>query len=137
MKKIIFGIMSALIVSAAVYAEGAYGGTEIDLDSIRYNKTNNTSEIRMKIYNEDYNPGVNDLYYALYYLKMDCLQKTFKPMIIEGYNRRNELMLVDYDKRNFSSITAGSNIEQAYNYACQKLTTPDVKEKKSKKNKKK
>jgi len=132
MKKIIFGFISALIFSSAVYAES---GTEIDLDSIRYSRTNNMSEIRLKIYNEEYNPGVNDLYYALYYLKMDCTQKTFKPMIIEGYNRRNELMLVDYDKRNYSPITVGSDIEQAYNYACQKKTAPDVKEKKNKKKK--
>lgn len=133
MKKILLGLVSALIFSSAVYADDIASGTEIDLDSIRYNKANNTAEIRIKIYNENYNPGVNELYYALYYLKMDCSQKTFKPMIIEGYNKKQELMLVDYDKRNYRNIAAGSDIEQAYNFACQMKTAPEVKDKKNKK----
>lgn len=99
---------------------------EIDLDSIRYNKNNGTAEIRMKIYNQNYQKGGNEMYYAMYYLKMDCTQALYKPMLIEGYNKRNELMLVDYEPRPMTPVAAGSNMEQAYNYACKINAIPQA-----------
>ena len=119
--------MSLMIAPVVAALENA-GGTEIDLDSIRYNRADNTAEIRMKIYNEDYNPGQNNMYYALYYFKMNCSRRMFKPMIIEGYNKRDQLMLVNYEKREMQPITAGSNIERAYNFACQLQTIPSLSE---------
>ena len=130
MKKILFGLFFATLAIApiAVAAEEDYtDAAEIDLDSIRYNKKDNTAEIRMKIYNEDYSPENREMYYATYYFKMDCGQKLFKPMMIEGYNKRDELMLVDYQPRQWQEIQAGSNLEQAYGYACQFSPIPKVK----------
>ena len=127
MKKIIFGLLMAMFVlPVAVMAEEYVNEAEIDLDSIRYNKANATSEIRMKIYNENYQAGGNEMYYAMYYLKMDCTQKMYKPMMIEGYNKRDELMLVDYEPRAMQPVASGSNLEQAYNFACQIKAIPDV-----------
>lgn len=120
-----------MAVPAVAMAEGAISGSEIDLDSIRYNKNNNTSEIRMKIYNDNYAVGGNEMFYAMYYLKMDCSQKTYKAMMIEGYNKRDELMLVDYEPRAMQPIANGSDLEQAYNYACKIVPIPQV-DKKSK-----
>lgn len=125
MKKTLMGILIALLTLPAI-ADEYVNEAEIDLDSIRYNKTNATSEIRMKIYNEDYEQGGNEMYYAMYYLKMDCSQKMYKPMMIEGYNKRDELMLVDYESRPMQPIAVGSNLEQAYNFACQVKTLPEV-----------
>ncbi len=130
MKKLLLGIFFATLAIApiAAAAEEAFSdAAEIDLDSIRYNKKNNTAEIRMKIYNEDYSPENQEMYYATYYFKMDCGQKLFKPMMIEGYNKRDELMLVDYQPRQWQEIQAGSNLEQAFGYACQLSAIPKVK----------
>lgn len=132
MKKfLLFVLLTFMTIPAVVMAEGAISGSEIDLDSIRYNKNNNTSEIRMKIYNENYSIGGNEMFYALYYMKMDCSQKTYKPMMIEGYNKRDELMLVDYEPRTMQPIANGSDLEQAYKYACKIVPIPQV-DKKSK-----
>lgn len=117
-KLIIFFLLVTFAFPVAAIAQEYTPEAEIDLDSIRYNKNNNTSEIRMKIYNENYTKGGNEMYYAVYYLKMDCAQKMYKPMMIEGYNKRDELMLVDYEPRQMQPVTVGSNLEQAYNYAC-------------------
>ena len=51
-------------------AEEIISQTEIDLDSIKYNKSKNISEIKMKVYNQNYAPGEDDMYYATYYLLM-------------------------------------------------------------------
>lgn len=127
MKRILSGILfTLLIVPAAAIAEDYVNEAEIDLDSIRYNKNNNTSEIRMKVYNENYKQGGDEMYYAMYYLKMDCSQKMYKPMMIEGYNKRDELMIVDYETRPMKAISAGSNMEQAYNFACKITPVPEV-----------
>ena len=48
-------------------------------------------------------------------------------MMIEGYNKRDELMLVDYQPRQWQAIQAGSNLEQAFGYACQLSAVPKVK----------
>ena len=128
MKKIIYGFLTTFLISSAVNAAEGITGTELDLASIRYNKKNNTSEIKMKVYNEEYEPCVNEMYYAVYYLKNDCMNKTFEPMIIEGYNRKNEIILVNYGTRRMEPINSGSDIEQAYNYACKiKSVPPKVK----------
>lgn len=134
MKKLIYALFAVLLATPlVVIAEEYINEAEIDLDSIRYNKSNNTAEIRVKIYNTEYAPGTDNLYYGMYYLKMDCAQKTYKPMIIEGYNKKDELMLVDYNERVYQQIVEGSDIEQAYNFACQIQSLPEV----SKKNKSK
>lgn len=128
MKKFLFTFLMLMFAAPiAVIAEEYKNEAEIDLDSIRYNKNNNTSEIRMKIYNDGYKSGSNEMYYAMYYLKMDCNQKMYKPMIIEGYNKRDELMLVDYDQRQMQPVVSGSNLEQAYNYACRINSIPNIK----------
>lgn len=137
MKKLLLGLFFATLAIAPIaVAEEAIeeeitDAAEIDLDSIRYNKKDNTAEIRMKIYNEDYSPESKEMYYATYYFKMDCGQKLFKPMIIEGYNKRDELMLVDYQPRQWQEIQIGSNLEQAYGYACQLSQIPKVKKNQS------
>ncbi|MBQ2644597.1 hypothetical protein IJG14_03380 [bacterium] len=128
MKKIFFILFTLIILPLNTNAAEYNNEAEIDLDSIRYNKTDNTSEIRIKLYNENYLPNQNEIYYAIYYLKMDCGQRLYKPMIIEGYNKKDELMLVDYEPRQKQQIMSGSNIEQAYNYACQIKSIPNVKE---------
>lgn len=124
MKKIIYGILTVIVTSCTAFAAEGISGSEIDLDSIRYNKNDNTAEIRMKIYNEDFEPGQNDMFYAVYYLKTDCSQRTYKPMIIEGYNRKDELIIVNYGPWQMRAINAGSDTEQAYNYACGIKTLP-------------
>ena len=132
MKKLIYGLLAVLLVTPMIaFADDDdyVSEAEIDLDSIRYNRSNNTSEIRMKIFNSDYELGKDNLYYALYYLKMDCGKKTYKPMIIEGYNKKDELVLVDYNPRQMQEIMEGSDIEQAYNYACQLKSVPNASKK--------
>lgn len=127
MKKFLSAVLlTFMAIPAVAMAEGAISGSEIDLDSIRYNKNNNTSEIRMKIYNENYSVGGNEMFYAMYYLKMDCSKKTYKPMMIEGYSKRDELMLVDYEPRAMQPVANGSDLEQAYNYACKIVPIPQV-----------
>lgn len=135
MKKIAVAFLFTMF-ALPIAAEELTPEAEIDLDSIRQNKANNTSEIRMKIYNDYYEEGGNEMYYATYYLKMDCLKKAYRPMIIEGYNKRDQLMLVDYEQRQYRPIVSGSNLEQAFNYACKANTIPQV-EKKPKKKKSK
>lgn len=127
MKKFLSAVLlTFMAIPAVATAADAISGSEIDLDSIRYNKNNNTAEIRMKIYNENYAVGGNEMFYAMYYLKMDCSQKTYKPMMIEGYSKRDELMLVDYEPRVMQAIASGSDLEQAYNYACKIVPIPQV-----------
>ncbi len=131
MKKILIGLVLLMFaVPLAVVADEEItepqSGTEIDLDSVRYNKNTGIGEIRMKIYNDNYQKGGNEMYYAMYYLKMDCTQALYKPMLIEGYNKRDELMLVDYEPRQMTPVTPGSNLEQAYNYACRINEIPQV-----------
>ncbi len=135
MKKLLLGLFFTTLVIAPIAVaeeektieEEITDAAEIDLDSIRYNKKDNTAEIRMKIYNEDYSAESKEMYYATYYFKMDCGQKLFKPMMIEGYNKRDELMLVDYQPRQWQEIQAGSNLEQAFGYACKLSPLPKVK----------
>jgi hypothetical protein len=120
-------LLGALTIAPlSVLAEDIIKEADIDLDSIRYNKKDNSAEIRMKIYNEDYVPDKNEMYYATYYFKMDCGQKLFKPLMIEGYNKRDELMLIDYEPRQWQIIQEGSNLEQAYGYACQFQAIPKI-----------
>ena len=117
MKKILYGFLFLMLVTPAI-AEEYTNEAEINLDSIKYNKLNKTAEVSMKIYNENYEPKRNEIYYAIYYLKIDCAKKLYKPMIIEGYNQKEQLMIVDYDPREMKPIAPGSNLEQAYNFAC-------------------
>jgi hypothetical protein len=125
-------LLGALTIAPlSVLAEDIIKEADIDLDSIRYNKKDNSAEIRMKIYNEDYVPDKNEMYYATYYFKMDCGQKLFKPLMIEGYNKRDELMLIDYEPRQWQIIQEGSNLEQAYGYACQFQAIPKIKKTKN------
>ena len=129
MKKLFYGFLVVMLAAIPVIAEQFTNEAEIDLDSIKYNKSNQTSEINMKIYNEDYEPSRNEIYYAIYYLKMDCIKKLYKPMLIEGYNKRDQLIIVDYDPREMKPVAQGSNLEQAYLYACKKKNLPEVQKK--------
>jgi len=127
MKNIIKLIIAGIcFLPLLAVAEEVLSETEILLDSIKYSKSKNTAEIQMKIYNRDYEPGIDDMYYAMYYLKMYCGQKMYKPLITEGYNQKNQLLLVDYSKYQPMQIVEGSDIEQAYNYACQNYSIPKV-----------
>lgn len=133
MKKFLILLCSMFAIPIAVCVADEIGSNvEIDLDSIRNNVNNDSAEIRMKIYNDNYKRGTDDLYYGMYYLKIDCKQKAYKTVIIEGYNIRNELMLVDYDSRDLEYIATGSDIELAYKYACGVIQVPAVKKQTSK-----
>ena len=125
MKKLFYGLLAIMLAVPAI-AEQYTNEAEIDLDSIKFDRKTDSAEINMKIYNENYEPNRNEIYYAIYYLKMDCLKKTYKPMLIEGYNKMQQLMIVDYDSKEMKPIAAGSNLEQAYFYACQIRTAPNV-----------
>ena len=127
MKNIIKLIIAGIcFLPLLAVAEEVLSETEILLDTIKYNRSHNTAEIQMKIYNRDYEPGVDNMYYSTYYLKMYCGQRTYKPLITEGYTQDNKLLLVDYSKYQPQQIVEGSDIEQAYNYACQHYSIPKV-----------
>lgn len=133
-KFIIAGICFFPLIAVA---EEIISQTEIDLDSIRYSKSKNTAEIKVNVYNQNYESGVDNMYYASYYMKMYCGQNMYKPLMIEGYNKDNQLLLVDYAKYEPQRIVEDSDISQAYSFACQYASIPTVNKTKEKKSKEK
>ena len=127
-KLIIAGIFFCPLI---VMAEEVISESEIDLNSIKYHKSKQTAEIKMTMYNKNYQPGIDDMYYAIYYLKMFCGQNMYKPLIIEGYDQNNKLLLVDYEKYTPQEIIEDSDIAQAYGFACRYTEIPKVNKRKN------
>lgn len=135
MKNIIKLLLAGIcLLPMIAVAEEVISQSEIDLDSIKYNKSKNTAEIKMNINNKNYAPGQDDMYYATYYLKMYCGQRKYRPLMIEGYNKKDELMLVNYANYGVMEVGSGSDIEQAYNYACGAIAVPHTPKRKVKNN---